>query len=258
MSKFLSLILFSILSASAWGSPPSDQVQVNLNVEKWTLPNGLTVLFHEDHSVPLVNYQQWFRVGSKDEVVGKTGLAHFFEHLMFRGSKNFPEETFSRVLNSKGANFNASTTMDYTNYYIEAPSSELEYLIRVEADRMRNLTINPSTINPEREVVKEERRSRYENSPEAFQWVILPELMYKNLPYRWPTIGSMKDLNSASVADFQNFYNEFYAPNNAVIVVAGDFKTADAKKWIEKAYGNFAAQELKRPEYKPEVPQTYD
>ena len=170
MSKFLSLILFSILSASAWGSPPSDQVQVNLNVEKWTLPNGLTVLFHEDHSVPLVNYQQWFRVGSKDEVVGKTGLAHFFEHLMFRGSKNFPEETFSRVLNSKGANFNASTTMDYTNYYIEAPSSELEYLIRVEADRMRNLTINPSTINPEREVVKEERRSRYENSPEAFSW----------------------------------------------------------------------------------------
>ena len=123
---------------------------------------------------------------------------------------------------------------------------------------MRNLTINPSTINPEREVVKEERRSRYENSPEAFQWVILPELMYKNLPYRWPTIGSMKDLNSASVADFQNFYNEFYAPNNAVIVVAGDFKTADAKKWIEKAYGNFAAQELKRPEYKPEVPPLVD
>ncbi|NCN41087.1 insulinase family protein [bacterium] len=255
MLKILSILFITLTSLSTFAEA-NQEVRVSLDVEKWVLPNGLTVLFQEDHSVPLVSYHQWFRVGSKDEVVGRTGLAHFFEHLMFRGSKNFPQETFSRVLNSKGANFNAFTSTDYTGYYIEAPSSELDFIIKVEADRMRNLKINPETINPEREVVKEERRVRYENSPEGFQWIALPELMYKNLPYRWPTIGSMKDLNEASVKDFQSFYDEFYAPNNAVIVVAGDFDKSKTKKWIEAAYGDFQSQKIERPSYSPEPVQT--
>jgi zinc protease len=257
MRLFLNLFLALGLcgGAAVFAEENAQSVRVNLNVEKWTLPNGLTVLFHEDHSVPLVSYQQWFRVGSKDEVPGHTGLAHFFEHLMFKGSKNYPKETFNRVLNAKGANFNAFTTTDYTGYFINAPSSQLEFIIKVEADRMRNLIISPEEIKTEREVVKEERRTRYENSPEGYMWVALPELMYQNLPYRWPTIGSMKDLNDSKTEDFQNFYNEFYAPNNAVVVVAGHFDTAQVKKWIQAQYGSFQAQKLERPKVTPEPEQ---
>lgn len=237
-------------------SSAQDSVRVNLDVEKWVLPNGLTVLLHRDPTVPLVSYQQWFRVGSKDEVPGLTGLAHFFEHLMFKGSEHYSKEVFNRVLNSKGANFNAFTSGDYTGYYINAPTETLEFIIKVEADRMRHLTFNEKEIQTEREVVKEERRVRYENSPEGFLWIALPKLMYKNLPYRWPTIGSMEDLNRAKLSDFKAFYKKYYAPNNAVIVVAGLFDKSQVKEWIREAYGSFEPQKIERPKYKPEPVQT--
>lgn len=252
--KFALTSLMLVTSLSIFAS--TESVRVDLEVEKWVLPNGLTVLFHEDHSTPLVSYQQWYRVGSKDEVVGQTGLAHFFEHLMFKGSQNFSKDTFNRVLNAKGANFNAFTSGDYTGYYINAPTENLDYLIKVEADRMRRLLFDEAEIQTEREVVKEERRVRYENSPEGFLWIALPELMYQNLPYRWPTIGSMEDLNKAKLEDFKKFYTQYYAPNNAVIVVAGHFNKAQAKKLIEKEYGGFESQAINRPEFKPEPEQT--
>ncbi len=253
----LSVVLISFLTSSlSTAAPDAQNVRVQLDVEKWVLPNGLTVLLHQDPSVPLVSYQQWYRVGSKDEQVGLTGLAHFFEHLMFKGSENFSKETFNRDLNSKGANFNAFTSGDYTGYYINAPADALEYLIKVEADRMRRLVFDEKEIQTEREVVKEERRVRYENSPEGFLWIALPKLMYQNLPYRWPTIGSMEDLNRAKLSDFKDFYTRFYAPNNAVIVVAGLFDKSQVRKWIEKEYGDFKSQEIVRPEFKPEPVQT--
>lgn len=255
---FISGLIFSLVIVFAPNSfsDAKDSVRVNLEVEKWVLPNGLTVLLHQDHSVPLVSYQQWFRVGSKDEVVGLTGLAHFFEHLMFKGSANYSKDTFNRVLNAKGANFNAFTSGDYTGYYINAPTETLEYIIKVEADRMRRLVFDEKEIQTEREVVKEERRVRYENSPEGFLWIALPELMYQNLPYRWPTIGSMEDLNRAKLSDFKDFYTKFYAPNNSVIVVAGHFDKGQVKEWIKNEYGGFEAQKISRPEYKPEPEQS--
>jgi zinc protease len=225
---------------------------IQLNVEKYQLENGLTVLLQEDHSVPLVSYQQWFRVGSKDELPGKTGLAHFFEHMMFKGTEKYSKETFGQTLAAKGAEFNAFTTADYTGYYITLPSNELKLAISIESDRMRNLLLKNSDVVSEREVVKEEKRMRYDNQPEGIIRETMSEMIYKNLPYRYMVIGSMDDLNKASQDDLHAFYKRFYSPNNAVVVIAGDFNRADTKKWIQEAYGQIPREVIERINYKAE------
>ncbi len=226
--------------------------QIRFPVEKYTLPNGLTVLLTEDHSVPLVSYHTWFRIGSKDEEPGYTGLAHLFEHMMFKGAKRYTGEQFDRILQANGASNNAFTTYDFTGYYEDLPSSKLELVIDIEADRMQNLQVTEENLKSEREVVKEERRFRVDNNPSGILRETLYGVAYRVHPYRWPVIGYMADLNNINLAKSIEFYRQNYAPNNAVIVVSGDFNSADAKKLIEKYYGAIPRQEIKRRERPPE------
>lgn len=236
-----------LLSGSLAVAAISDQIR--FKVEKYKLANGLTVLIHEDHKMPLLSYQQWFRVGSSHEMPGRTGLAHFFEHMMFKGTKKYPEGEIDRLIQMNGGNFNAFTTEDYTGYFANLPSNKLEMMIDIESDRMRNLVLDEKAINSEREVVKEERRMRLENSVAGSLWELFRSTFYKTSPYRWPVIGYMPDLNATKLNEFKDFYTLNYAPNDAVVVVAGDVQPAEVKKLIEKYYGSIAAKKL--PEFKP-------
>ncbi|MBC7841720.1 MAG: insulinase family protein [Gemmatimonadaceae bacterium] len=203
-----------------------------------TLPNGLTLIVHEDHSVPVVTTNMWFHVGSGDEKVGRTGFAHLFEHLMFMGSENAPYPQFDRLLEAAGADNNGSTTEDRTNYYEQGPSSSLKLMLWLEADRMGWLlpTMDKPKVDLQRDVVKNERRQSYENQPYGMVADVLPKLMYPAAhPYSWPVIGSMVDLSAASVDDVKDFFRKYYAPNNATLVVAGDVK-ADEVRAIVRQY----------------------
>jgi zinc protease len=172
--------------------------------------------------------------------------------MMFKGSTHYSKDVFAHLLPSKGAEFNAFTTPDYTGYHITLPGENLKLAISLEADRMRNLLLDPNDVKSEREVVKEERRMRYDNQPEGVIHETMDSMLYKNLPYRWPTIGSMEDLNQASMADLRAFYKRYYSPNNAVVVVAGDFNPSDVKRWIEESYGKINAEDIKRKTFPPE------
>jgi zinc protease len=237
-------------------APVGLEKAIQFPVEKYQLANGLTVLLSPDNSIPAVSIQTWFRVGSKDEKVGRTGLAHFFEHMMFKGTHKYPKDTWGKFLNSKGADMNAFTSNDYTGYYINAPNEHLELLLDIESDRMRNLSLDPADVNSEREVVKEERRMRYDDSIEGGIGEKMAALMYEKLPYRWQPIGSMIDLNAASMQDLHAFYKEFYSPNNAVLVIAGAFDVARAKALVDKYYAGIPRETITRPPVEAEPPQT--
>ncbi len=206
-----------------------------------TLPNGLTLIIHEDHSVPIVTTNVWFHVGSGDEKPGRTGFAHLFEHLMFMGSQNAPYPQFDRLLEAAGANNNGSTTEDRTNYYEEGPSSALPLMLWLEADRMGWLlpTMDAPKVDIQRDVVKNERRQSYENQPYGMVYDYLPRLEYPaGHPYSWPVIGSMADLSAASLEDVKDFFRRYYAPNNATLVVAGDVKPDDVRAMVRKYFSD--------------------
>lgn len=217
---------------------------IRFSVEKYKLPNGLTVLLHEDHSAPIITYHTWFRVGSKHEEPGYTGIAHLFEHMMFKGAKRYSGEQFDTILQSNGAVNNAFTTQDYTGYYENLPSSKLELVMDIESDRMENLRITAEKLASEREVVKEERRFRVDNNPAGMLRESLMGTSFKVHPYRWPVIGYMTDLNNITIEKANEFYRTYYAPNNAVLVIAGDFSSDEAKRLITKYYGALKAQEI--------------
>jgi len=209
---------------------------ITVPYQMFTLPNGLTVILHEDHSVPLVSVNVWYHVGSANEKPGRTGFAHLFEHLMFEGSKNVKEGMFDTLLETAGGGNNASTYEDKTNYYIDVPSNSLDLALYLESDRMGYLLdiVTEATVNGQRDVVKNERRQSYENAPYGMAEVRIPELMYpKNHPYRWPVIGYMEDLTAASAEDVREFFRKYYAPQNASIVIAGDINPAEARKKVE-------------------------
>lgn len=226
------------------GTSLSSPSQVRLSVEKYQLKNGLTVLLYEDHSAPLISIHQWFRVGSADEKPGRTGLAHFFEHLMFKGTKKYSNRELDRIIQANGGTNNAFTTRDYTGYYENMPSGKLELILDIESDRLHNLIFDEKEIKNEREVVKEERRLRVEGSVFGYLNEAVFETVFKTHPYRWPVIGYMKDLNAASLDDLKNFYKVYYAPNNAVLVISGDFKSGKAKSLISKYYESIPSQIL--------------
>ena len=201
----------------------------------FTLPNGLTVILHEDHSVPIVAINIWYHVGSANEKVGRTGFAHLFEHLMFEGSSHVKEGDFDNFLEAAGGSNNASTANDRTNYYINVPSNALDLALFLDSDRMGSLVdiVSEQMVNGQRDVVKNERRQSVENAPYGMAKVRIPELMYpKNHPYHWPVIGYMDDLTAASAEDVREFFRKYYAPQNASLVVAGDINPADARKQI--------------------------
>lgn len=236
---------FSLAQATDEVQPSGDiGSQIRFKVEKYKLPNGLTVLLHEDHSVPLISYQTWFRVGSKNEQPGLTGIAHLFEHMMFRGAKRFSGEQLDTMLQANGATNNAFTTNDYTGYYENLPSAKLELVVDIESDRMENLKINQENLTAELGVVKEERRMRVDNNPGGILREALFGTAFRVHPYKWPVIGYMTDLDNINVENAQAFHKTFYAPNNATVVVAGDFDSAKAKKLIEKYYGAIPPQTL--------------
>lgn len=244
------LFLFSISTQAKDGL--SD---LRFEVEKYQLPNGLTVLLHEDHSVPLVSYHTWFRVGSKDEELGYTGIAHLFEHMMFKGTQKYSNKEYEQILRQNGANNNAFTSRDYTGYYVNGPSSKLEMFMDLEADRIEHLNLTQANLSSEREVVKEERRFRVENRIMGLLMERINDVVYKVHSYRWPVIGYMKDLENITVEKAQSFYKTFYSPNNAVLVIAGDFNSSKVKKLVEKYYGQMKAQDIKRPKISPEPAQ---
>ncbi len=210
--------------------------RVSAPYEMFTLPNGLTVILHEDHSVPMVTVNVWYHAGSAREKFGRTGFAHLFEHILFEGSKNVKEGDFDNFLEAAGGTNNGSTTTDRTNYYESVPANALDLALFLESDRMGFLldVVTPQLVNGQRDVVKNERRQSYENAPYGMSNVRLTELMYpKTHPYYWPVIGYMEDLTAATHEDVKEFFTKYYAPGNASIVIAGDINPADTKKKVE-------------------------
>jgi len=205
---------------------------------EFDLPNGLHVILHEDHGTPIVAVSVMYHVGSKDEASDRRGFAHFFEHLLFEGSENIGRGEFSRHVEKAGGVLNANTNGDRTYYYEVLPSNQLELGLWLESERMLHARVDQTGVDTQREVVKEERRQRYENQPYGS---LLPEVLkraYTKHPYQWPTIGFMEDLNAASEADYKKFYKTFYVPNNAVLVLAGDIDPKGARTLVEKYFAD--------------------
>ncbi|AMR40138.1 insulinase family protein [Elizabethkingia anophelis] len=203
-----------------------------IKFEEYDLPNGLHVILHQDNSSPLVTTSVYYSVGSKDEAKGRTGFAHFFEHLLFEGTKNIKRGDWSKIVSSNGGGNNATTDNDRTYYYEDFPSNNEQLGLWMEAERMRHAVISQIGVDTQREVVKEEKRLRFDNRPYGNLFTAITQTMFPNSQYGWTPIGSMDDLNSAKLEEFQDFYKKFYIPNNAVLVVAGDIKPAQTKKWI--------------------------
>src|SRR5713226_1729775 len=228
-----------------------------LQYEMTTLPNGLTVVVEEDHSTPIVHLQLWYHVGSKNEKSGRTGFAHLFEHLMFKGSKNVEPEAHTSMISSIGGQSNAYTTEDETVFWETVPSQYLPLVLWLEADRMATLRIDKDTFTNERDVVKEERRMRVDNQPFGRLNEIIYDQAFTVHPYKHATIGSMADLEAASVDDVRDFYQTYYVPANATLVVVGDFESTQALQLVSQYVGRVpkALREVPR-DIPQEPPQT--
>ena len=206
-------------------------------IQTYLLANGLEVLMVQDHEAPVVAVQVWYHVGSKDERPGMTGFAHFFEHLMFDGTKNLPQGEFSNYIVRAGGVDNAYTTEDVTVFWETVPSADLPVALWLEADRMRNLRITESSFNNERAVVEEELRQRFANQPYGDVLEALYAHAFTISPYRHRPIGNMQDLDRARLSDVQSFYDTYYVPNNATLVLVGDFDEKQAEGWIQSYFG---------------------
>src|SRR5712692_5517345 len=219
-------------------APATSQVRPpQLHVVSHRLANGLLLLMVEDHAAPVINLQMWYHVGSKDEKPGRTGFAHLFEHLMFKGSAHVLPEQHSRIIEAVGGIDNAYTSDDVTVYWETFPSNYLERVIWLEADRLGSLKVDAANFQSEREVVKEERRVRVEDRPYGRVFEDLYAAAFTLHPYMHTTIGSMDDLNKARLEDVRGFFRTFYRPDNATMVIVGDFTAADAVRWAEKYFG---------------------
>src|SRR3982751_232485 len=220
---------------------PAPGSRLEVPFTQFDLPNGLHVILHEDHAVPMITVNVWYHVGSAREKPGRTGFAHLFEHLMFMGSKNAKYGDFDRLLEAAGGTNNASTAEDRTNYYIDVPSNALDLALFLESDRMASLVdaMSPKTVDAQRDVVKNERRENYENAPYGMASIDIAEMLYpKGHPYRWPTIGYMEDLTAASYQDVVDFFRTYYQPGNASLVIAGDIDPAKARAAVEKWFAD--------------------
>ncbi|HEX7184156.1 MAG TPA: pitrilysin family protein [Thermoanaerobaculia bacterium] len=232
----LMLALALAVPAAGWAAtlkvaPPE------LKVSEHRLANGLTVLLHEDHSVPVVSVHVWYHVGSKDERKGRSGFAHLFEHLMFKGSANVGPEEHPDFIASIGGRLDATTNFDRTLYFEIIPSNYLERVLWMEADRMWSLDVSEKNFLSERDVVKEERRLRIDNPPFGRLFEVVLKTTFTTHPYGILPIGSMADLDAATIEDVREFHRIYYVPNNATLILAGDFDSAQALRWIEKHFG---------------------
>ncbi len=240
--RLLAPMVLTLMLSTAAADDINAPKPPELALEAYTLPNGLKVALHRDTVVPRVTVTVAYHVGSKNEKVGRTGFAHFFEHMMFRGTKNVPN--YDIPLQEAGAASNAFTNQDMTVYFETVPSNFLERALYLEAERLAFLpsALDQKKFDTEREVVKNERRQSYENRPYGLDTeAILSALFPKGHPYSWSTIGSMDDLNRATLEDLKAFFGEFYHPANATLCLAGDFDPSEAKALIEKYFGGLAA-----------------
>jgi len=224
------LVCVSILVATQSLAGLADQV-----VEK-TFQNGLKVILLENHKAPVVTFQVWYRVGSRNEQWGKTGLSHMLEHMMFKGSKRYSAQEFTKIIAENGGNDNAFTSEDFTAYFENIGSDKVHVLIDIEADRMHNLVLKDEDFKTERMVVLEERRMRTEDDPQGYLVEQLQAVAFQTSPYHWPTIGWKEDIERFTLADLKTYYDVYYNPVNAFIVVVGDFRREDLLSRIEKAF----------------------
>lgn len=242
--------LFGFILLLAFGSA---QAQTEIEFEEYDLPNGLHVILHEDHSTPIVAVSVLYHVGSKNEKEGRSGFAHFFEHLMFEGSPNIDRGEYMKIVQANGGALNANTSFDRTFYYEILPSNQLELGLWLESERMLQARVDMEGVETQREVVKEEKRLRVDNQPYGSFQEKMFGAAFQGSYYEIPPIGTMSDLNAAEIADFADFYDTFYAPNNATLSIAGDIDPAQAKLWIEKYFGGVPAgtKEVPRPTMAP-------
>src|SRR5580765_7392342 len=239
LALVLTLSLSQPLLGQKKNSAGSDSIKISF--ETYKLPNGLTVILSEDHTTPTVAVNVWYHVGSKNEIPGRTGFAHLFEHVMFTGSGHVPYGLHDKLTEGVGGGNNGSTSNDITNYYETIPSNYLESALWIEADRMGFLldTLDLAKLNAQRDIVKNERRQSLDNQPYGRAGELLSQATYPSShPYSWDVIGSMEDLSAASEEDVKNFFRLYYAPNNAFVTIVGDFDPAQAKTWIAKYFGD--------------------
>lgn len=232
MKKFL-------LSALAVGISISGMAQrSNIEFEEYTLDNGLHVILHQDNTTPNVTVSVLYHVGSKNEVLGRTGFAHFFEHLLFEGSENIGRGEYMKIIQANGGALNANTSQDRTFYYEVLPSNQLQLGLWMESERMLHAKIDQEGVDTQREVVKEEKRMRIDNQPYASFMEKMFGATFDKHPYHWVPIGSMEDLNAAQLSEFLDFYHRFYVPNNATLSIAGDIDMKQTKEWIKMYFGD--------------------
>ena len=220
------LVLFAALSFAQ-----------DMRVTEKVLPNGLKVLLKEEHKAPVVTFQVWYKVGSRNEKLGTTGMSHLLEHMMFKGTKKHGPKTFSQTVQRNGGNDNAFTAKDYTAYFETFAADRIAISLDLESDRMQNLLIDPNEFEPERKVVMEERRMRTDDDPTATMVEEMTAAAFIAHPYEWPVIGWMADIGNITRDELYNHYRMYYAPNNATIVVVGDFNTGKLYPQIEKYFG---------------------
>jgi zinc protease len=235
------MVTLSIMSITAIGQKNGDKLPP-LKIKEYQLKNGLKVVLHEDKSTPVVAVNTWYHVGSKNEETGRTGFAHLFEHMMFQGSKNYNTDYFT-PLQEAGGSINGTTNQDRTWYYETVPSNFLELALFLEADRMGGLleAMTQEKLDNQRDVVKNERRQRVDNQPYGTAFEKIGAIMYpQGHPYNWTTIGSLEDLQAATLDDVKAFFRRYYVPNNAVLILSGDFDEKQARGWIEKYFGPIA------------------
>lgn len=249
--SLLAVLLTISVVQPAFGQTKAAPTSIKIPFETYKLPNGLNVILSVDKTTPTVAVDVWYHVGSKNEMPGRTGFAHLFEHVMFTGSGHVPYGLHDKLTEGVGGGNNGSTTNDRTNYYETIPSNYLESAIWLESDRMGFLLdkLDLDKLNAQRDIVKNERRQSYDNQPYGRVSEIFAAAMFaKGHPYSWPVIGSMADLTAASEEDVKAFFRLYYAPNNATLAIVGDFDPAQAKEWIKKYFGDLSqGKPVERP-----------
>lgn len=244
-------------AADGGGNPaPDAAAPFRIPIKQVTLKNGLRVILSEDHTAPTYSICVDYNVGSRNERQGRTGFAHLFEHMMFQGSENVGKGEMNILVQNNGGGMNGTTDKDRTVYYETLPANQLDLGFFMESDRMRALAINQANLDNQRNAVQEERRLRVDNQPYGKTFDTVDDLAYVNMPYKHSVIGSMEDLNAASVADVTEFFKTYYAPNNAVLVLVGDFKPDQALAKIEKYFGGIPRQPNPPPVDMKEPPST--